>query len=287
MIWAFPLLIIIVAFLWAYLSSNLIMQIPRFPIEAGPAAFGLEFEPFTVVTDDSVRIEGWFVPAKKPSTTTLFALHGWGANRSDVLAHTAFLGEKYNLVYFDFRNHGASGNALNSLTCSEISDFMTVARHVRKNHADKAKQMAVFGFSMGAAVAIAGAAKMPDIKAVVAESPFASFNETVVRFARHFYGIPRFIIPLTLWAVRLRLGFDPEDCAPLYHVDKLSPRPLFIIQGSNDQRMPVTEGQGLYETAREPKDIWVIQGADHGDAYDMAGPEYQKRILDFYAKWLN
>ncbi|OGR87039.1 MAG: hypothetical protein A3A86_00860 [Elusimicrobia bacterium RIFCSPLOWO2_01_FULL_60_11] len=287
MIWALPFLIVFVAVLWSYLSSNLIMQIPRYPLEANPRAFGHEFEPFTVAADDGVRLEGWFVPAKKTSSTTIFALHGWGANRSDVLAHTVFLGEKYNLVYFDFRNHGSSGGALSSLTCSEIGDFMSVVKHVRQDHAGAARQMAVFGFSMGASVAISGSTKMQDIRAVVAESPFASFNETVIRFAHHFYGIPRFIIPLTLIAVRMRLGFDPEDCAPLYLVDKLSPRPLFIIQGAADQRMPVTEGEGIYETARQPKEIWVIPGADHGEAFDKAGPEYQKRILDFYAKWLN
>lgn len=287
MIWALPFILLIVAVIWAYLSSNLIMQIPRFPLEANPRAFGFDFEPFTTASEDGVRLEGWYVPAKKPSSTTIFALHGWGANRSDVLAHTIFMGEKYNLVYFDFRNHGSSGGALSSLTCSEIGDFMSVVKYVRQNRAAQALQMAVFGFSMGASVAIAGSAKIPDIRAVVAESPFASFNETIVRFARHFYGIPRFVIPFTLFAVRMRLGFDPEDCAPLYCVDKLSPRPLFIIQGAADQRMPVTEGQGIYETAREPKEIWVVPDADHGEAFDKAGPAYQKRILDFYGKWLN
>ena len=287
MIWALPFILLLVAALWAYVSSNLIMQIPRFPLEADPKKFGLEFEPFTVASEDGVRLVGWFVPAKRPSATTIFALHGWGANRGDALAHTFFLSEKYNLVYFDFRNHGDSGDALNSLTCSEIGDFMSVVKYAKKNRAASVEKMAVFGFSMGAAVAIAGSAKIQDIRAVVAESPFSSFNETVVRFARHFYGIPRFLIPFTLMAVRRRLGFDPEDCAPLYCEDKLSPRPLFIIQGAADQRMPVTEGRGIYETAREPKDIWVVPDADHGEAFDKAGPEYQKRILDFYAKWLN
>ena len=286
MIWTIPFLLIFVVVLWGYLSSNLIMKIPRAPTEAIPRTFGYEFEPFSVQSEDDIPLEGWFVPAKKRSSTTLFVLHGWGANRSDVLPSTIFLGEHYNLVYFDFRNHGVSGGEESSLTCSEMKDFIAVVKYTKLNRAPMCRQMAVFGFSMGASVAIVGSTKLPDMQAVVAESPFASFNEIVSRFAERFYGIPRFIVPLTLIFTRMRLGFDPEECAPLYHVAKLSPRPLFIIQAASDASMPVSEGQGIYETAKEPKEIWIVPNADHGEVFEKTGVEYQKRILAFYQKWL-
>jgi len=286
MVWVIPLLLACLVVFWGYLSSNLIMKIPRYPLEANPKTFGHDFEKFQAKSQDGVLLDGWFVPAKIKTGTVIFVLHGWGANRSDILIPTIFLAEHYNLVYFDFRNHGTSGGSLSSLTCSEVGDFTAVVDRVRQTRPDAARQMAVFGFSMGASAAISGAAAMPDIRAVVAESPFASFNETVVRFANLFYGIPRFVVPVTLMFVRMRLGFDPESCAPLYHADKLSPRPLFIIQGGSDLRMPPSEGQGIYEIAKEPKDIWVVPGADHGEASEKGGEEYQKRIIKFYQESL-
>ncbi len=286
MIWTFPFLFIAVVVLWGYLSSNLIIKIPREIITTDPSAFGNKFQPFTAASEDGIRLEGWFVPSKKKSQTTLFVLHGWGASRSDILPRTVFLAQEYNLVYFDFRNHGASGGNATSLTCSEIKDFIRVVKYARENFPEATRQIAVYGFSMGAAVSIVGSAQIPEIRAVISESPFSSFNEIVIRYAERFYGIPRFVVPITLLAARMRLGFDPEECAPLYHVAKLSPRPLLIIQAEADVRMPPTEGRGLYETAKEPKELWVVPGADHGEVYDLAGEEYQKRVSAFYRKWL-
>ena len=286
MIWALPFIFIFVIILWGYLSSTLILKTSKTPITVTARSFGYEMEPFRTTAEDEVGIEGWFVKCRKKSRTTIFILHGWGASRSDIVPSTIFLGEHYNLVYFDFRNHGDSKGELSSLTCSEIKDYTAVVKYIRQHWRESSEQIAVYGFSMGASVAISGSTRIPEIKAVIAESPFCSFNETVARFAYRFYSIPRFIVPLTLIAVRLRLGFDPEDCSPLYHVAKLSPRPLFIIQAGSDFRMPPTEGQGLYETAKEPKEIWLVPGADHGEIFEKEGAEYQRRILDFYQKWL-
>ena len=286
MIWAIPFILLFVVLLWGYLSSNLIIRNSRTPLEANPRTFGYDFEPFKTKTEDDVEIEGWLVPAKIKTKSAIVVLHGWGANRSDVVPSTIFLGQHYNLAYFDFRNHGLSGGNESSLTCSEIKDFIAVVKFLKNHKSPMCESIAVYGFSMGGSVAISGSVKIPDIKAVVAESPFSSFNGTVVRFAGLFYKIPAVAVPLTLIFTRFRLGFDPEECAPIYHISKISPRPLFLIQAGSDARMPVSEGKALFEAAKEPKEFWLVPDVDHGDIYKTAPQEYEKRILGFYRKWL-
>jgi len=286
MIWAALALVAAGAVIWGVASSNLILKNERSPLDFSPESFGREFETFTVLTDDEVRVEGWLVRCKRPSESLIVVMHGWGANRADVLPSTLFLGESYNLAYFDFRNHGRSGGNVTSLGCLEIKDFESVVRYLLDERGPLAQKLGVFGFSMGGSIALAGAPGIPEIRAVVAESPFSSFNDTVERFAGLFYGIPRWVTPLTLLFARIRLGFDPETCSPIRRVAAISPRPVFLIQSGNDLRMPPSEGKKLFEAAGEPKELWTVPESDHGEASEKSPEEYRKRILSFYEKWL-
>lgn len=286
MIWSLPFLLLLALFLWGIISSNLILKIQRNTLDFNPRSFGYEYESFRTLTEDGVRIDGWFVPCKNKSKSTIIVLHGWGANRSDVIPSTIFLCEKYNLAYFDFRNHGLSGGHITSLTCLEIKDFVSVAHFLKKEKKEFCQNLGIFGFSMGASVAISGSVRIKEVNAIVAESPFSSYNETIIRFAKLFFGIPKITVPFTLWFARMRLGFDPQQCSPIYSISQIAPRPILIIQAGSDVRMPVSEGQKLYELAGEPKELWVIPDADHGDVHEVVGKEYDERILNFFQKWM-
>ncbi len=280
------LLLSAIILIWGYYSSNLILKNESPKIESTPGSFGRAYEPFSILNDEGTPLSGWFVPAKTPSPSLIIFLHGWGANKSDVIVPTIFLADRYNLAYFDFRNHGESGRSRTSLTCLEVRDLKTVVRALRAQKKEFAKNLGLYGFSMGAAAAITGAADLPEVQAVIAESPFSSYNHTVVRFARLFYKVPKFATRITLWSMRLRLGFNPEDCSPIYHVHKIAPRPILIFQGGQDKRMPIEEGQQLYAKAQEPKELLVIPEADHGDIKKTDPEEYEKRVLAFYDQWL-
>lgn len=272
---------------WGWYSSGLVMKLERYPVSVLPAAFGLKFETVEFPSEDGVSLAGWFIPAPAPSDKTIVLCHGWGANRQDILPHTVFLQKRggYNLFYFDFRNHGDSGGEVSSLGQLEMRDLNGALRWLREKKPAEAKRVALYGLSMGAAVSLNVAARDAAVAGVVAESPFSSFNGAVVRFGRLFYGVPRapFVL-MTLFVTRLRLGFDPEDVSPLKCVAGISPRPVFLIQGDKDARMPPSEGEALYAAAREPKTLWTIPGADHGEAAEIAGDEYQARVLEFYRR---
>lgn len=283
--------------LWSYYSSALIIDGNRDPITVIPRTFGLEFEEESFTSPDGVPLKGWFVPAQGPraagrpgavvpTDVTLIVCHGWGANRSDILERTYFLNTEggYNLFYFDFRNHGESGTGRSSLTKLEIGDLEAALAHLKATRPAAARRVALYGMSMGASVCLWVAAHRPEIAGVVAESPFGSYREVVVRFGKMFYNFPRVPFALiTLWATRWRLGFDPQDHSPLGVVHRIAPRPVFLMQGDRDARMPVLEGERLFAAAREPKTLWTVPGANHGEVAEIGGREYRRRLLDFYA----
>lgn len=70
------------------------------------------------------------------------------------------------------------------------------------------------------------------------------------------------------------------------HVESISPRPLLMIAGSHADTRYFSEE--AVDRAKEPKEVFVIDGATHIDLYDK--PEFVPQVLakltDFYAKHL-
>ena len=53
---------------------------------------------------------------------------------------------------------------------------------------------------------------------------------------------------------------------PFEQLDTISPRPLLVIAGSKADTL--FWSQEVYEKAREPKELHVVEGATHIDMYD-------------------
>jgi pimeloyl-ACP methyl ester carboxylesterase len=268
----------------AWRSSGLVLTGERDPLTSTPRTFGLTYEDEHFLTADGVSLHAWFLPSAKPSDTVLVICHGWGGNRSNMIERTHFLRSRgdYSLFYFDFRNHGESGAGRASLSKDEINDLEAALRHLRAVHPGQSVRIGFYGQSLGGSIGLWVAAHDSQVAAVAAESPFSEFNGAVARHGKFFYHAPRLFSRLTLWFVRQRLGFDPNDYAPLKIVHQIAPRPLFLLQGEKDVRTPLTEGQRLFDRAGEPKTLWTVPGAGHGELAEVGGRDYQDKILAFF-----
>jgi fermentation-respiration switch protein FrsA (DUF1100 family) len=57
--------------------------------------------------------------------------------------------------------------------------------------------------------------------------------------------------------------------------------PKLIIHGENDEIVPFSMGQKLYDTSRAPKYFYVIKGAGHNDTYPVGGGKYFDNLAAF------
>jgi dipeptidyl aminopeptidase/acylaminoacyl peptidase len=281
-----PCVLVLSLLWWGWYSAGLVMSLPREPVEILPSAFGLVYEDVEFASFDGVVLKGWFVSSPRPSDVTLLMCHGRGASRSDILPETQSLASRggYNLFYFDFRNHGLSGGNKNTLGRWESEDVLSALRWVKENRPTRARRMGLYGMSMGGAAAIVAAAGEPAFEAVAAESAFTSAKASIVRYAGLFHHVLAWMVPYTFLWVRLRLGFDVEEFSPERYVARISPRPLFLLQGSADVRMPPSEGERLFALAGEPKALWTVPGADHAELWETAGREYEDKLQAFFDK---
>jgi dienelactone hydrolase len=69
---------------------------------------------------------------------------------------------------------------------------------------------------------------------------------------------------------------------PLKYIDRVAPRPVFILSGTDDPRMPEVCGRALQERAGEPKTIrWLPVGH-----VNIRSPEFHEEILELFLAWL-
>ncbi len=249
---------------------------------ATPADIGLEYEPVRFTTDDGVTLSGWLVPAARETRTAVVVLHGFTGNRlAELAAFVPWLHERHHVLQFDFRGHGESGPGWVTLGSHERRDVAAAVDFLRSRGLGP---IALFGVSMGAAIAIVAAPDLP-VAAVVADSAFAELHHPIGNRMREVgYPLPglgsRAIVAAAAVRTRSRLP------GAIRYVARLAPRALLVIAPKEDQLISWRQGLRLYEAAGEPKELLVVDGAGHAEAYAVEPETYRRRVLDFLERHL-
>jgi uncharacterized protein len=63
--------------------------------------------------------------------------------------------------------------------------------------------------------------------------------------------------------------------------------PVLVMAGTRDEHTTEAQTRALYAAAREPKQLWLVDGAAHVDLarYDPIG--YRRRVLAFFHEHLS
>lgn len=256
---------------------------PMQGLPASPAELGLAYEDVRFTTDDGVTLSGWFISAGRATRSAVIVLHGFSGHRlGELAAFVPWLQPRYNVLQFDFRSHGASGGSgVITLGSRERRD---VAAAVRFLDGRGLGPVALMGVSMGAAVAILAAPDLP-VAAVVADAAFAELRNPVANRMRA-EGYP--LAGLASWIIvaAASLRARARLLSPIDRVARIAPRGLLIIAPQEDRLIDYTQSLRLYDAAREPKELFVVPGAEHAMARWVAGPEYERRVLSFLEQHL-
>ena len=247
-----------------------------------PGDIGLAYEDVRFTTDDGVTLAGWLIPAGRDTRAAVIVMHGFSGHRlPELAAFVPWLHERYHVLQFDFRGHGGSGPAAVTLGSHERRD---VAAAVRFLESRGLGPIGLFGISMGAATAIVSAPDLP-VAAVVADAPYAELHHPVGnRMGELGYPWSTLGARLIVTAVSLRTRTRLAD--PIRKVARIAPRGLLVIVPREDRLIDARQGERLFEAAREPKELYVVPGAGHAEAYAVAPEAYRSRVLDFLERHL-
>lgn len=250
------------------------------PYTFSPYELQVPWEDVDFRADDGVALAGWVLP-REDAKGIVVCCHGRRGNKADMLGISAGLWRAgYEVLLFDFRGNGSSGDGPQSLGFHEQRDFRAAVDLVAARRPDLS--VAAVGFSMGAATAILAGARDPRVRAFVLDSPFATMSDVVAaNLAAN--RLPR--QPFTRAADlvnRIGFGYGYEDVRPIDAIRGLPPRPTLLMHGTDDSSIPFEHALRLAdEVGRESIEFVAFQGADHCGGYFQDRPGYVKRVADF------
>lgn len=248
-----------------------------------PSGFQLEFETVSFRSADGTRLSAWYIPVANP-TGVIVLCHGVDSSMKDMLWKASVLHKHgFATLVFDFRGRGESDGVLCTIGYRETDDLLAAVKYVRSREDAKDLPLGVFGESQGGAVALMGTARCADIRAVVAESPFARLDHAVDNHFRSILGAGgAFAAKPVRWMGEAMIRCRCCNVSPMDEVGKIAPRPLMIIQDENDRLCPQEETRAIMAAAGGPKELWSVPNADHVRAEAVAPEEFERRVSQFF-----
>jgi fermentation-respiration switch protein FrsA (DUF1100 family) len=243
------------------LGCNSLFFYPNRTQILSPDQLGLKYEDVYFLTNDGTRLHAWFLPAQGRVLGTILFLHGNAQNISTHIMSVRWMpAQGFNVFLLDYRGYGASAGEPSVEGMQEDVDS-AIRTLLTRPDVDR-DRIVVFGQSLGGAIAIYNVAHSPyrqHIRALVVESVFVSYRQIAREKLAGFWLTWPFQLPLS-WTVS-------DDYSPSEAVVKISPIPLLIIHGDQDPIVPVQHARELYERARAPKQLWIVAGGGHIQAF--------------------
>ena len=238
----------------------------------------LPARPISLVSDSGSTIAGWHVPSDTREGVIVL-LHPIRGSRLSMLERARLLyAAGYSIVMIDLQAHGESPGTHMTIGYLEQHDARAAVEFARQQHPNES--IGVVGVSLGGASTLL--ASPLGIDALVLESVYPNINDAVHNRVAAKLGLLS-TIPAELLLVHLkpRLGISPSQLRPIDHLPNVA-CPVYLISGTDDHRTTANETKEMFSAARQPKEMWLVDGAAHEDLYRASAVEYKSRVLTFF-----
>jgi hypothetical protein len=217
------------------------------------------------------KISGVLHLPEKENPPCVVASHGLLSSK-DSEKYVAFGGriskEGIAMLRFDFRGIGESQGKIEDDTVSRrISDLGSAIDFVR-SRPDLGNRMGLLGSSLGGYVSLIKASMDREIRAVVIWA--TPFHLDDLKSNKGAEGHPL-----------------PEDAffedLPKHRLLPLLPKVsnCMVIHGEKDELVPVDQAWEIFHGLASPKEIHIIEGADHR----LTDPKHRQRAMDLSVDW--
>lgn len=257
----------------------------RFPLlRTEPDALGLPtFEEVTFSSVDGIDLSGWYIPAQNRAAIIL--VHSIGGSRVQMRHYgRALVAQGYGVLLFDLRAHARSDGTASTFGWLETNDLLGAVKFLKTRPEVDPQRIGVLGVSLGAQIALRGAALSPDIRAVWADGPIP------IVYQDHVGGTPtvreRFLAPWWTLAYRVQEWLTGlSQPAPLTTlISQISPRPVFVV-ASGDNRL-IHVARKFFDAAGDPKTWWQLDEIPFASGILEKGDDYDFKMIGFFKKAL-
>ena len=176
---------LILVSLWGFYIS---IRPPKIVSSITPRDLNMAYEHVSFKTADGLTLRGWYVPSEKKAGKTVILLHGYPADKGNILPAWHFC---TRISTYSCSTSAISEKARGVIPPPELKRSRISWRPFDFSKRRGITEVGVWGFSMGGAVALMAIEKAPEIRAVISESSYASLTEMALQLFR----FPCSIIP--------------------------------------------------------------------------------------------
>ena len=240
-----------------------------------PSDLGLEYEEVDFNSTDEVKLSGWFIPNNK-TKKTIIVMHGYPADKANLLGIAEFLAKDFNVFLFDFRSFGQSEGKFTTVGYLEKNDLLGAIKYLEKEK--NITNIGLYGFSLGGAVALMSSHE--NVKAIVTDSTYAKLSHMVEHMYRIFLVFKYPLYYLTKLYGILFLNINVDNINPVDNIKNIKV-PILLIHAEKDSQIPVSEAYLLHD-ANKKTELWIVENADHGMGHAVNPARYEKRVIEFF-----
>jgi fermentation-respiration switch protein FrsA (DUF1100 family) len=221
-----------------------------------PAALDLDVRRVTVTASDGVRLVSWAMPVDGGAGYWLLICHGNAGNISEAGRPYHYAGLRalgLSLFAFDYRGYGESEGLPTEDGLYRDAD--AAYHYLRDTLRVPADRIVVFGHSLGSAVAVELASRVPTAGLILD----GALTSVLERAQELFPYAPVRWIAASRYPSSERIG-------------RLT-LPKLFLHATHDEVIPIAHGRRLYEAAPPPKRFVELRGT-HGDAFEVDSAAY-------------
>jgi pimeloyl-ACP methyl ester carboxylesterase len=233
---------------------------------------GIPYEEIVLRSADGVLLLAWYTP---PVDDALILVgHGY-ANVRPVEIHALFARHGFGVLSWDFRAHGESQGSLCTVGYDEALDVEAALDYALAQ--PDVSWVGMWGGSMGGAAALHAASRRPEIRAVVGDSVPSNARGTLEIVAR-----APMLRSLVQGVSEREMGLGVDDIRPDRWISQMSQRPVLLIQGGEDSKIPLDSAQHLYRAAGGYPELWFEPNVGHLKMLEDLPKEYEQRVIAFF-----
>ncbi len=245
--------------------QNRLIFFPDSNLRSTPQEYNLDYQDVWIDLEQE-QIHGWWIPAAQTTAPTVLYFHGNASNNGDLTEIAAiFHSLGLAVLLIDYRGYGKSSPTFPNET-RVYQDAEAAWQYLTTQLQIRPQRIFVYGHSLGGAIALHLASKQPQMAGLIVEGTFTSMQDLA-------NSIP-------LWQI------FPMDWLITQHFDSITKikalqTPILILHGKADQTIPVSMAKQLYAAAPEPKQLVVIDQANHNNLPELGGQQYLFNLQQF------
>lgn len=248
-----------------------------------------QFEKVKIKSYDGLRLVAHYLPNENPSEVNVILLHGYGSTGLDMGSFAKYYYEDFgfNVLMLDCRGYGDSEGLYTGFGWHDRLDIMGWINYLIERQGKNSK-IILHGVSMGAgAVLMTSGEKLPkNVRFIVGDCGYSSVKAILNYQLKKKYHLPAFpILNITSLVCKLKAGYFIGEASAITQVRK-SHTPILFIHGTEDKFVPLYMAKELYEAAICPKDLLLVEGAVHAEAYYVDKDAYKSKIKNYIEKYI-